>query len=189
MTDLPDLPAPISPLPTCAGTYFVQWAEHPESVKIGRARNIARRMHALAAGFNGTLVLLAYTCEPSDEGRYHERFAADRGQREWFNATPALAEAIRGVRAASSSTPRQVVPPRIPSRITGLIATDRDAARTELLGLLAAARGNRTTAARNIGVSHRTLCRWIVSLGIWRDVDRLCFLNGYKVVRAARRAA
>jgi len=50
-----------------------------------------------------------------------------------------------------------------------------------ILEALDAAKGNRTAAAKALGIEHRGLARCIERHGLWPAVDELCAKKGYHV--------
>jgi hypothetical protein len=88
--------------PGTAGVYAIECV--PGYVKIGRARNVAARMHELQTGCPFELKLLAVlSTNPEDETSFHRRFARDRRHGEWFALTPEVQAAIRDSRKTATS--------------------------------------------------------------------------------------
>jgi excisionase family DNA binding protein len=79
----------LSDAPTTSGVYAIACGQY---VKIGKARNIKRRMATLQACNPEPLKLLAVLSEdPADETMFHQRFAAYRHSGEWFRVEGELA--------------------------------------------------------------------------------------------------
>ena len=76
--------------------------------------------------------------------------------------------------------------PKAPG-IVELFTVDPPEARRQLLKQLDKAKGNRTLAARRIGVDKRTMFRWLDKLNLWQDLDKLCSEKGYDIAKPARR--
>jgi transcriptional regulator with GAF, ATPase, and Fis domain len=69
-----------------------------------------------------------------------------------------------------------------------LICTDPAAARKRILDALTAARGDRSRAARALGLATpRTLYRWIERLSMWPEVDALINERGFDKLPAPPR--
>lgn len=68
-------------------------------IKIGFAKNPARRLRALQSGSPSPLNLLAIEPgTPADERRLHRRFSRHRGYGEWFRPAPELLAHVNQVR-------------------------------------------------------------------------------------------
>lgn len=67
------------------------------------------------------------------------------------------------------------------SRIGALIVVDRELAKAEILKAIDDAKGNRSHAAKAMGVSIMALRKWIDKLELWQSVDLLCDGKGYMV--------
>lgn len=77
--------------PQEAGVYFLQSSEPGEPVKIGVAKNIAKRVKTLQTGSASPLVLRAWMSgSHDDERRMHKKFERAHIRGEWFEPTPAL---------------------------------------------------------------------------------------------------
>lgn len=69
------------------GVYCVSYAALPQLVKIGRAKNIRKRINSLSTGAPGGVILRAMlSADPDDEGAFHKRFEHHRFDGEWFHA-------------------------------------------------------------------------------------------------------
>ncbi len=78
--------------------YFIQQKTGSGPVKIGRARNVFRRLESLQAGSPVQLVIL--TTMPGGsvrEAELHRQFAHLRLHGEWFQDSPELMEFINGI--------------------------------------------------------------------------------------------
>jgi hypothetical protein len=90
--------------------YFIR-SGNDGPIKIGRARDVARRVRTLQTASAAPLVLLGVI--PGDgkvERRLHRRFAANRIRGEWFRATPELLahiDALTRPPAAEPLTPER----------------------------------------------------------------------------------
>jgi transcriptional regulator with GAF, ATPase, and Fis domain len=73
------------------------------------------------------------------------------------------------------------------SRIGALIVVDREKAKAEILAAIDDAKGNRTHAAKALGVPFTTLHNWIRRLELWPTIDELCSFKGYEVPLGAPR--
>jgi hypothetical protein len=77
--------------------YFIQADDGP--IKIGRAYNIKYRMSSLLSGSWHELRLVGWVKGPRKlEAELHQRFAADRIRREWFQPSDELLAFIKGLR-------------------------------------------------------------------------------------------
>lgn len=73
--------------PDSAGVYCVSYVALPDLVKIGRSKNIRKRIESFATGAPGGVVLRAIlSLNPDDETAFHQRFAEHRFKGEWFSA-------------------------------------------------------------------------------------------------------
>jgi hypothetical protein len=70
---------------------YVYFIQDPQSkhVKIGKARNVRKRLEALKCAHSSTLVLLGATADYTEQ-LLHQRFASCRIRGEWFNLSPEL---------------------------------------------------------------------------------------------------
>jgi predicted transcriptional regulator len=84
-------PAPVVPL-TRGAVYFAQVRGRADSaIKIGWSADVRRRLDDLATASPEPLTIIAALPGGRDlEARMHARFAAHRGQGEWFEAAPVL---------------------------------------------------------------------------------------------------
>jgi transcriptional regulator with GAF, ATPase, and Fis domain len=74
------------------------------------------------------------------------------------------------------------------STFGALIHTDPDGARKQILDALTAARGDRSRAAKALGLkTARTLYRWIERLDMWPTVDALIAERGFDKLPAPPR--
>lgn len=128
---------------------YVYFARANDLIKIGRARNVERRMAALRSQMPYDLTLLGVIPETAiPEGQIHELFSAHRARGEWFRPAPDLLAFID--RHAMSAQPREDawLPPlgsrvRTPGEIGNLVRGHRVAA-----GLTQAALAQRVGCGR-----------------------------------------
>lgn len=85
--------------------YFIQ-GDRGGPIKIGCAGNPWQRLATLQTGNPTKLSVVAVVPgERAEEAGLHVRFAASRGQGEWFTPTPDLLAFIDGIRAAQRDAP------------------------------------------------------------------------------------
>lgn len=73
--------------PDSAGVYCVSYVALPDLVKIGRSRNIRKRIESFATGAPGGVVLRAIlSLDPDDEKSFHRQFAEHHFDGEWFSS-------------------------------------------------------------------------------------------------------
>lgn len=98
---VPDLPreiAPLTELPKRPCVYFIRSGRHGP-IKIGYAKTLRSRLHALSTAHHDELLVLA-TLAGGDvqERRMHEKFAAYRLRGEWFEPAEELLAFIETIR-------------------------------------------------------------------------------------------
>lgn len=98
--ELPAAPPPLRVVPPKEGfVYFVQAGGPEGQIKIGFATNVAVRIAALQTGCPSPLAVLCQIPGTYEsERQYHERFAPDRRQGEWFHPSDELLAFIDGAR-------------------------------------------------------------------------------------------
>ena len=88
-----------------AGVYCVEGV--PGWVKIGKAKNIAKRMRDLQIGSPVPLRLVAVLSQnTADESKLHHRWRHLRSSGEWFRLDNELAAFVREARAALAARER-----------------------------------------------------------------------------------
>lgn len=89
---------PIADIPTAPCVYFVR-SGRTGPIKIGHAKRLRARLHALSTAHHEQLILLATLAGGEvQERRLHSQFSAYRLRGEWFEASDELLDFIETIR-------------------------------------------------------------------------------------------
>jgi Meiotically up-regulated gene 113 len=80
--------------PETAGVYFVLCGDR---VKVGRSRNVRKRLDSYTSHVPHVLTLLAVWENPEDEAVFHQRLASVRRYGEWFEVSTEVGDVVRAV--------------------------------------------------------------------------------------------